>query len=133
MQKKVGFRKSKYFQMVFMKLKWLGLIILIALIPRMFIISQPIETLITKILPDDAFYGYTMSKGIVDGNGISNGFEQTNGLQLFWILLRSPLFFLSNEPAVLIKLIMMIQILLDVLMIASIYLLSKLLDRRIAY
>jgi hypothetical protein len=101
-------------------------IIIIALIIRLFIAWQPVETLIQKTMPDDTFYGYSIARNIALGNGITyNGFDKTNGFQPLWIFLIAPVFLLTKDLYLAVNLILTVSAILDSLVVLLIYLLAR--------
>ncbi len=96
-------------------------IIIIGLIFRLFISWQKIETLLQKILIDDAFIAFSISRNIANGNGISfDGISLTNGFQPLWIFIIVSIFkIIKNELA--INLVLTIASIIDTITIFLIY------------
>lgn len=74
------------------RLAILGLIVLSAFV-RIFVSWQPVDTLIEKNLPDDAFYYFTIAHNVTHGYGASvDKVNQTNGFHPLWLILILPIF-----------------------------------------
>lgn len=58
----------------------------VAIIARLFLALQDIEFLVTKVLPDDAFYYFTIARNIAQSGKISfDGINLTNGFHPLWM------------------------------------------------
>ena len=61
---------------------------------------KSMEFLITELVPDDAFYYFTVSRNTALGRGISfDGINPTNGFHPLWMVLLIPVFAMLKEPA----------------------------------
>ena len=61
-------------------------IVLGSLVLKLILAWQPVETLVTKVTPDDTFYYLQIARNIVDGNGPSfDGINNTNGFHPLWL------------------------------------------------
>lgn len=70
----------------------LGLL-LVAAIPRFWIAWQPIEVLVTKNLPDDAFFYFVLARNVVSlGSASLDGINATNGFHPLWLIALLPIF-----------------------------------------
>jgi hypothetical protein len=77
---------------------FLGLVLFAALAVRLYVAWQPVETLVTKNLPDDAFYYFEMAQRLAAGGGVSvDGINPTNGFHPLWLLLITPVFAAGPE------------------------------------
>ncbi len=72
--------------------KILAFILIASFLLRLAIAVQPLDTLIKKIIVDDAFYGFETAKNIARGFISHNGYEPTNGVQPLWLLMVSQFF-----------------------------------------
>lgn len=65
----------------------------------LYLVLQPLSTLIVTILPDDAFYYFQIAKHIAHGAGSTfDGLAPTNGYHPLWMVLLVPLFrYLPSE------------------------------------
>jgi len=60
---------------------------------RLWIVFQPIEELVYKVIPDDSFYYFQTARHIVAGNGSTfNGTERHNGYHPAWMGIILPIF-----------------------------------------
>ena len=73
---------------------WPGLLIIaIASAAQLFLITRPLDFLLTHILPDDAFYYFEIAHNIALGLGSTfDGFSMTNGYHPLWMLILVPIF-----------------------------------------
>lgn len=63
-----------------------------ALVTRILIISHPIDVLVSKVTPDDAYYYLQAARNIVRGEGPSlDGLHGSNGFHPLWMALLLPL------------------------------------------
>ncbi len=92
---------------------WLVGTLLIGLALRFWAAMQPVNTLLLKTLPDDAFYYFTIARNIAGGYGVT--FDQlapTNGFHPLWMVLITPLFALAEGDRA-VQLSLMLGALLD--------------------
>jgi len=74
-------------------------VIVIGIATQLFLVIQPINTLISTILPDDAFYYFGVVRNIVAGLGSTfDGISATNGYHPLWTLVLIPLFKFFASP-----------------------------------
>lgn len=67
----------------------------------MLIVVQPVDQLVAKVTPDDAYYYFQTARQIVHGQGASlDGIHYTNGFHPLWLALILPLGFLSRNGMV---------------------------------
>ena len=73
---------------------WPGLLVIaIAAAAQLFLITRPLDFLLTHILPDDAFYYFEIARNIALGLGSTfDGFSMTNGYHPLWMLILVPIF-----------------------------------------
>src|SRR3989344_2308107 len=73
---------------------WPGLLVIaIAAAAQLFLITRPLDFLLTHILPDDAFYYFEIARNIALGLGSTfDGFSMTHGYHPLWLLFLSPIF-----------------------------------------
>ncbi|OGG50466.1 hypothetical protein A2763_01685 [Candidatus Kaiserbacteria bacterium RIFCSPHIGHO2_01_FULL_54_36] len=73
---------------------WPALLIVgIVAAAQIFLITRPLEYLLTNILPDDAFYYFEIARQIVLGSGSTfDGLAATNGYHPLWMLVLLPFF-----------------------------------------
>ena len=65
--------------------------------PRLFLAWMPIATLVSKTLPDDAFYYFQIARHLVRGDGVTfDGLNVTNGFHPLWLVLISPLYLVAG-------------------------------------
>lgn len=87
---------------------WLVGIVVVGLALRIWAAMHPVDTLLLKSLPDDAFYYFTIARNIADGHGVT--FDQlapTNGFHPLWMALISPVFALiEGDGAVNVSLLL---------------------------
>jgi hypothetical protein len=66
---------------------------LLALVPRVAIILQPIPVQLDKTLPDDAYYYFLTAENILNGRGASvDGIHASNGWHPLWMLVNLAIF-----------------------------------------
>jgi hypothetical protein len=72
-------------------------ILLVGLALRLALAWQPVELLIVKTLPDDAYYYFNIARHFASGRGFTfDGLSQTNGFHPLWALLLGGLYALTN-------------------------------------
>jgi hypothetical protein len=97
-------------------------IILISLIIRLIISWVDVRDLTGKILLDDAFIYFSISRSIALGNGITyNGVDPTNGFQPLWAFTLVPVFLITKYPNLAVNLVSTIASIIDTLTIFLIY------------
>ena len=70
----------------------LGAIVIAVLTTRILMAVQPIDVLVSKVTPDDAFYYFQAAHNIVRGEGPSlDGLNDANGFHALWMALLLPL------------------------------------------
>jgi hypothetical protein len=75
----------------------LAVVFLIGLGVRLILAWLPIDMLISRTLPDDAFIYFVISRNIATGLGATfDGLHPTNGFHPLWALLTVPIFWLSK-------------------------------------
>ncbi len=68
-------------------------IIALVFLIQLFLVTRPLDFLLTNVLPDDAFYYFQIARHIVQGAGPTfDGVELTNGFHPLWMLVLLPLF-----------------------------------------
>lgn len=68
-------------------------VICLAFVMQAVLITQPLDFLITNLLPDDAFYYFEIARNITLGLGSTfDGINLTNGYHPLWMLMILPLF-----------------------------------------
>jgi hypothetical protein len=68
-------------------------VLIIAAALRLWVSWQPVETLVTKNLPDDAFYYFVLSHNSVSTGSVStDGINPTNGFHPLWLITIMPIF-----------------------------------------
>lgn len=74
--------------------EWAALLLIgIAVAIQLCLIAQPVEFLVTNILPDDAFYYFEVARNIAAGNGPTfDGLTPTNGYHPLWMVILVPIF-----------------------------------------
>lgn len=71
----------------------LAVLLVCALAVRLAIAWQPLERLVTLVMPDDAFYYLQIARNIVGGHGVTfDGVEWTNGFHPLWMALLLPVY-----------------------------------------
>ena len=74
------------------------LVLLVALVPRLWIVAQPIPLQLTKSLPDDAYYYFLTAQHIVAGEGPSvDGMNPSNGWHPLWMLVTTGIYALPYD------------------------------------
>lgn len=78
------------------------LLIIVSASAQLFLVSRPLDFLITHLLPDDAFYYFEIARNIALGAGSTfDGLNPTNGYHPLWLLALVPIFsFFSTGGAV---------------------------------
>ena len=101
-------------------------ILLLSLIIRLVIAWQPVQVLDKKILLDDSLYGYSTAKNLAAGDFLTyNGVDKTNGVQVLWILVITPVYMLTSDIYLAINMILTIQAVIDTLVVFLIFKLAK--------
>jgi 4-amino-4-deoxy-L-arabinose transferase-like glycosyltransferase len=101
-------------------------IIITSLAIRLLIAWQPVQVLDEKILLDDSLYGYSTAKNLAAGSFLTyNGVDKTNGVQVLWILLITPVYILTSNIYLAINTILTIQAVIDTLIVFLIFKLAK--------
>jgi len=76
----------------------LAVLFLVGLGVRLILAWLPIEVLISRTLPDDAFIYFVISRNIAAGLGATfDGLHPTNGFHPLWALLTTPIFLFSKS------------------------------------
>ncbi|MFH0829540.1 MAG: glycosyltransferase family 39 protein [Candidatus Aenigmatarchaeota archaeon] len=104
----------------------LAAVLSLSFLLRLAIAFQPIDTLATKTLQDDSYYGFGIAKSIAAGGGMTyDGFDETNGFQPLWTLMISPAFMLLSGADPPITAVLLIAAAVDTLAVAALYLLGR--------
>jgi len=113
---------------------WLTIVIILSLIIRLWISWLPIPLLVEKIMVDDTFYGFSVSKNIAYENGITyDGKDPSNGIQPLWLFAIAPFFLLTGDINLAVNLILTFATIIDVLTLILIFKFAKMLfDDKIA-
>lgn len=100
-------------------------LLIIAAIFRFWVSWQPIETLITKNVPDDAFYYFVIARNVTNLDSVSlDGVGITNGFHPLWLVLILPVFMWTPVGAELpVHLALSLASLID---LGSVFLLARL-------
>jgi hypothetical protein len=100
-------------------------LLIIAAILRFWVSWQPVENLITKNIPDDAFYYFVIARNVTNIGSVSlDGVGITNGFHPLWLVLLLPIFMWARVGAELpIHLTLSLASLID---IGSVFLLVRL-------
>ncbi|MBN1657232.1 MAG: hypothetical protein JXA93_02470, partial [Anaerolineae bacterium] len=82
---------------------WLLAILVLGLLIRALTVVLGVEVLLTKTLPDDAFYYFKIARQITQGHGVTfDGLVPTNGFHPLWMVVITPIFALfQSDRAVL--------------------------------
>lgn len=73
-------------------------ILAFGLICRLWVSWQPVDILVTKNLPDDAFYYFVLAQNSIQQGNISmDGMSATNGFHPLWLLIIAPIFGLAES------------------------------------
>ena len=95
---------------------WLAVVLGAGLAVRVALALQPATTLLTKTMPDDAFYYFAIARNVASGAGVSiNGIAPTNGFHPLWAAILSALFWLAPKGSAGIHLGLLAAALADVL------------------
>lgn len=74
-----------------------AVVVLVAALTQLYVLSRPLDFLLTNLLPDDAFYYFEIARNIAQGFGSTfDGLTPTNGYHPLWMLVLSPLYALGN-------------------------------------
>ena len=76
-------------------------LLVLACVVRLIIAWQPLDTLVTRVMPDDAFYYFQIARHIAAGDGATfDGTEGTNGFHPLWMMALVPVYKVagSNGP-----------------------------------
>lgn len=85
---------------------------------RLLLLVLPKSFLVSYRLPDDALYYFTIARNLASGNGISlDGVEPTNGFHPLWLLIITPVYWLTSGVWDSLYVILLIQSLLDTALI----------------
>ena len=97
------------------------LVLLVALVPRLWIVAQPIPLQLTKSLPDDAYYYFLTAQHIVAGEGPSvDGLNASNGWHPLWLLVTTGIYALPyNDPDTPVRLVVGLGAVCDALVAAA--------------
>jgi hypothetical protein len=83
---------------------WLFAVLLLAAGLRLWVAWQPVDVLVEKNLPDDAFYYFVLARNAVQEGSVSlDGVSPTNGFHPLWFMLITPIFGtaeVGNESAI---------------------------------
>ncbi len=72
-----------------------------AALVQLLLMLQPITSLLTNILPDDAFYYFQIARNIVEGHGSTfDGITLTNGYHPLWMVILLPLFYFLSDGGI---------------------------------
>jgi hypothetical protein len=75
-----------------------GVLIVLSLAIRLFLVSHDVDTLVRRCLADDAFYGFSIAKNIAQGHGSTfDGVTRTNGFPPLAMLILIPIFSLLGQ------------------------------------
>lgn len=80
--------------------RWGVLSLLVAAaVLRLAVAWQPVEVLLTKNLPDDAYYYFVLAHNAIQHGSVSmDGIHPTNGFHPLWMVLLTPIFGASADP-----------------------------------
>jgi hypothetical protein len=100
------------------------LVLLVALLPRLWIVAQPIPLQLTKSLPDDAYYYFLTAQHIVAGEGPSvDGMNPSNGWHPLWMLVTTGVYALPyTDLDTPVRLIVGLGAVCDTLVAVALYL-----------
>lgn len=100
------------------------LVLLVALLPRLWIVAQPIPLQLTKSLPDDAYYYFLTAQHIVAGEGPSvDGMNPSNGWHPLWMLVTTGVYALPyTDLDTPVRLIVGLGAVCDALVAVALYL-----------
>lgn len=77
----------------------LVLLLLVAAAIRLWVAWQPVELLVNKNLPDDAFYYFSLARNLAEsGRATVDGINPTNGFHPLWLLAVTPIFAAFPQP-----------------------------------
>ena len=81
-----------------MKDRKIGLIVLLGInfLTRFLIIIRPLEYIDRLLIPDDAYYAFTIARNIADGLGPLYTLDYTNGFQPLYVFLITPIFWIFS-------------------------------------
>lgn len=80
------------------RIAWI-LAILAGLALRLVLALQPIEFLVEKVIPDDAFYYFVISRHAASGLGLTfDGVQATNGFHPLWAFILVPVYAIIHSP-----------------------------------
>ncbi|MEM7821749.1 MAG: glycosyltransferase family 39 protein, partial [Candidatus Aenigmatarchaeota archaeon] len=115
--------------------KFLFLLILISLVIRVSIALIDVKTLVEKILIDDSFYEFSISKNIARGKAPTyNGVDKTNSVHPLWILLITIPFFLTTNIYSAINIILLFASVIDTFTLLIIFkLIEKIFNSKTAF
>lgn len=104
---------------------WLLGVLIVGLALRWAAILNPVDLLLSKVLPDDAFYYFTIARNISEGYGITfDRLAPTNGFHPLWLALITPVFSLleGDKP---IHAVLLLSSLMDAVSMLIAYRLVK--------
>jgi len=106
---------------------WMWVIFLVGVFIRCLLVWQPVPVLITKNLPDDTYYYFSIARNIVETGSVSiDGIHTTNGFHPLWLFLLLPIFSLPlNSIDLHVHLALTLTSVLDSLAIPVIWLIAR--------
>ena len=106
---------------------YLLIIALLVILPHIFVVLAPVNTLLNWFNTDDAFYYYKVAQNIVAGKGITfDGLGLTNGFHPLWLSFLVPVFALAGDDLILpLRLIVGLQTLLSLFSVLLFYTLLR--------
>lgn len=111
--------------------KGIAIILGIGLLLRLGVVFAPFHWQLQHILPDDAFYYFTIARNIAQGNGITfDGIAQTNGFHPLWMGAIVPFWWVSSDPILPIRGVLLLCGLLDLVTVLLFYRVGLLLGWR---
>lgn len=98
-------------------------VFLVALVPRLAIMLQPIPTQLPKTLPDDAYYYFLTAQNVLEHQSPSiDGINPSNGWHPLWLVINLAVFAVPVEdPDTSVRLILGVEALLDSLVAVLLY------------
>ena len=110
---------------------WIATIIGVGLLLRLGVAFAPFGWQLQHILPDDAFYYFTIARNIAEGNGITfDGVVQTNGFHPLWMGAIVPFWELLPGELLPIRAVLLLGALLDLGTVVLLYRVGLLLGWR---
>ncbi|MEM7821691.1 MAG: glycosyltransferase family 39 protein [Candidatus Aenigmatarchaeota archaeon] len=93
---------------------------------RVFIALTDVQTLVEKILIDDSFYEFSISRSIANGKGTTyNGIDRTNSIHPLWIFLITIPFFLTKNIYLAVNIILLFASVIDAFTLLIIFKLTE--------